>query len=151
MSEGRNTPLGFAANTWKNFEFIEQAAKDHPEYGLHPVTQLALSLLGLIVLQHEKNRTQFNGKIRGMPLDSLNWPNWEMSNPINTLGQLIKQVRHVIAHGGITYSSAHSQNFDDVLLTFYDPDSKWIGKIKAADLRTFCLRFKELLEQQNSN
>jgi hypothetical protein len=46
-----------------NFEFIEQAAEHNDE--THPVTQLALALLGLIVFQHEKNRKQFDAKVRG--------------------------------------------------------------------------------------
>jgi hypothetical protein len=140
----RNDPLSFGAFAWKNLEFIEQAAKNNPEE-LHPVTQLALSLLGLIVFQHEKNRVQFNRKVRGIRLDSLNWPQWDVSKPSNTLGQFIKQLRHVVAHGGITFSS-NSHILAEVVVLFDDPKSNWTGRINADDLRTFCCRFKALLD-----
>jgi hypothetical protein len=144
----RNDPLGFAGFAWKNFEFIERAAKDNHE-DLHPVTQLALSLLGLIVFQHEKNRIQFSQKVRGIRFDSLDWPRWDVSKPSITLGQFIKQLRHSVAHGGVTFSS-NSHNLAEVVVSFHNPKSGWTGKIKADDLRTFCCRFKALLEADDS-
>lgn len=144
----RNDPLGFAALTWKNLEFIEQVAPHHPE--VHRITQLALSLLGLIVLQHEKNRTQFDRKIRAKKLADLNWPCWELppGHKTDTLGKFIEQLRHVIAHGGITFSS-DGVDPDKVMLVFYNSKTKWRGKISAADLREFCRRFKALLEESS--
>ena len=82
----RNDPLGFASFAWKNFEFIEQAAEHNDE--IHPVTQLALALLGLIVFQHEKNRKQFDARVRGKRIVDLNWPLWMSQNPVPRLANL---------------------------------------------------------------
>ena|ERR1035437_2372254 len=144
----RNDPLGFAALTWKNLEFIEQATQHNPD--VHRITQLALSLLGLIVLQHERNRTQFDRKIRALKLADLNWPSWDPppDHKTDTLGKLITQLRHVIAHGGITFSS-DGTDLDSVMLVFHDSKAKWHGTISAAHLHEFCYRFKALLEESS--
>lgn len=140
----RNEPLRFARFTWENFEFIEQAAKDNP--GLHPATQLVLSLLGLVVFQHEKNRIQFDKKARATRLATLDWPRWTESEPTDTVGRLVERLRHAVAHGGVTFSS-DSRNLTEVVVTFALSQPDWTGTIKADDLRTFCYRFKTFLDQ----
>jgi len=144
----RNDPLGFASFAWKNFEFIEQAAEHNDE--IHPVTQLALALLGLIVFQHEKNRKQFDARVRGKRIVDLNWPLWNVSEPSTTLGQFVKQLRHAVAHGGVQFSS-NSHVLTEVEITFHDPQSNWTGSIRASELREFCYQFKTLLEQTAAN
>ena len=144
----RNDPLRFAALTWKNLEFIEQAAHHNPD--VHAITQLALSLLGLIVLQHQ-NHAKFDNKLRATKLADLNWPCWEPPPPghkTGTLGGLIERLRHVIAHGGITFSSDGADPHETMLI-FHDTKAKWRGTISAADLREFCYRFKTFLEEHS--
>lgn len=153
MPVTRNDPLGFAGFAWKNFEFIEQAAIQSPtNEDLHPVTQLVLSMLGVIVLQREQNKIQFNQRVRKIKLVSPDWPQWKTMSPsCNTLGALVDNLRHAIAHGHVEFSS-NSHTLSEVMISFRNPGWKggpWIGEINAADLRTFCVRFKGLLEQMN--
>jgi hypothetical protein len=73
----RNEAIEFARRTKINLEFIERA-KDRGER-VHEVTQLALSLLGLIVFPKEQLLLD---KIDRIPLDDLTaqgWPKWQMT------------------------------------------------------------------------
>src|ERR1041385_4283083 len=71
----RNDVLIFAARARDNLQYIEEAAQDGVP--VHPITQLALSLLGLIVFPHEQHLDQ---TLRSRRLDHLiaaGWPRWE--------------------------------------------------------------------------
>ena len=73
----RNEAVEFARRTKVNLEFIEQA-KDRGER-VHEVTQLALSLLGLIVFPKEQLLLD---EIDSISLDDLTaegWPKWQMT------------------------------------------------------------------------
>jgi hypothetical protein len=149
MSKGRNDPLTFASYAWKNFEFIEQAATTRQD-DLHPVTQLVISLLGLIVFQREKNTIEFNHQLKVMnPNGLLDSQLWNESEPSTTLKQLIDNLRHSVAHGNVEFSS-ESHNQHEVYITFCNKLRKggaWKAQVRADHLRTFCFGFKTLLEQ----
>jgi hypothetical protein len=143
----RNDPLGFAGFAWKNFEFIEQTAKNSPDMpDIHPVTQLVLSMLGLIVFQREQNKIQYSEKIRQTRLDTTDWPHWIAMSPYcNTLEDLVNNLRHAVAHGHVEFSS-NSHDLCEVEVSLRNPGRPWAGSIRADGLRRFCLHFKDLLE-----
>jgi hypothetical protein len=144
----RNDPHGFARFGLKNLEFIEQAVKSNPAIELHPVTQLALSLLGVIVFQHAGGSIQKNPKVNDAKLSSLD-SQWTTLPSCDTVGQLVEHLRHAVAHGHVKFSSA-SHQYDEVTISFCNnPQSptKWTGSIKADSLRKFCYQLMELLEQ----
>jgi hypothetical protein len=153
MPKGRNDALSFANYAWTNFEFIEQAAKGDA-HDLHPVTQLVLSLLGLIVCQRENNKREFNREVKATKPESLlDWQLWNASEQCYTLKDLIDNLRHSVAHGHVTFDS-ESHNQDEVYISFCNKLRKggpWTARIRADHLRTFCFKFKALLEQSNSN
>ena len=147
----RNESLGFAERTRKNLEIIEQAFQQRAEG--HVVTQLVLSLLGLVVFPWERGFRQHIRKVRLAMLAKEGWPRWEVKmskGPCDTLYQLVHHLRNAVTHGSFTFSS-DSRNIDDVAIEFEDRESraqppKWCARIQAGELRTFCLRFLELVE-----
>jgi len=73
----RSLPLGFANRTRKNLEFIEEAYKEDKD--VHVVTQVAISLLGLIVFPKEK--LSLEKHLNKISLNSLlqeGWPQWKI-------------------------------------------------------------------------
>ncbi len=145
----RNHALTFAKFTRENLKFIEEASKSHSS--VHVVTQLANSLLGLVVFVWEKN---FVKSIEDVPLESLRkdgWPSPELViGECTTLGQLVRHLRNAIAHGRITFSS-DSKNLEEVMLTVEDKKNRnapvdWSARMNAAELRVFCVKFTDLVE-----
>jgi hypothetical protein len=141
----RNDPSGFARFGLKNLEFIEQAAKDDPALDLHPVTQLALSLLGVIVFQREAKTLEKNPKVHSKKLTSLD-SQWRMSPSCDTVGELVDHLRHAVAHGHVSFSSG-SRQLHEVEVSFSNPPKRWTGSIQADALREFCYRLMQLLEE----
>ena len=147
----RNEPLEFAKRTWKNLRHIETAKETGAD--VHEVTQLACSLLGLIVFPWEKDLVK---KVSALKLENLTqngWPRWEVClGNCETLGQLIKHLRNAVAHGRMVFSS-DSTNLRDVTFTVEDyykgKKDPWCAHIRANDLRAFCLKFVRLLEGKN--
>lgn len=84
----RDDALKFAALTRENLEFVENAFARGEN--VHVVTQLATSLLGLIVFPREKN---FTHQVESLALDTLvaqGWPRWQISEgTCETLGDLL--------------------------------------------------------------
>jgi hypothetical protein len=142
----RNTSQGFARFGLKNLEFIEQCLKDDLSLDVHPVTQLVLSLLGVIVFQHADHTIQNNPNASDAKLSSLD-SQWTTSPPCDTVGQLVEHLRHAVAHGHVKFSSA-SHNYHDVSIYFSNnPKSptKWTGSIRADSLQKFCYQLMKLL------
>ena len=114
----RNDPLGFARRTRKNLENIERAYSVGAD--VHVVTQLMLSLLGLIVFPMEK---EFYQQIRHWRLEELEkqgWPKWEMSlDKSENLGDLMYHLRNAVAHRHVTFSS-DSRDINEVSIEFTD-------------------------------
>lgn len=138
----RNDPLGLVERTKKNLQFIEDAAQHGDD--VHVVTQLILSLLGLIVFPIESHG--FDKDIRNTTLSSLEhkgWPKWDTAvGTINTLGELLRNLRNAAAHNNISFSS-EGRELGDVRLTFSNRYNKkapihWQASIEAKDLRAFC-------------
>jgi hypothetical protein len=149
----RNQTLGFATRTHKNLLYLQNAFARGAD--VHVVTQLALSLLGLVVFPHERGFSQRAKAARLDQLISQGWPAWSMTGaPCKTLGELIMFVRHSIAHGQIRFSS-DSRRIEEVSIEFSNlpqdkPRLHWRGSIAAADLQQFCLRFIEFINESSS-
>lgn len=147
----RGHALGFASRTRKNLEYIEDAFKSGAN--VHVITQLANSLLGLIVFPWEKHFVDSISKVRLDDLAKRGWPIWTITKgSCETLGELIKYLRHSVAHGNILFSS-DSRNIDEVNIDVEnypsgnkDKGPNWTAKISARDLRQFCILFIELIE-----
>jgi hypothetical protein len=146
----RNQTLGFATRTRKNLLYLQHAF-DHGA-DVHVVTQLALSLLGLMVFPHERGFSQRAKAARLNDLISHGWPAWSMTGAsCETLGQLITFVRHSIAHGQVRFSS-ESRQIEEVSVDFSNlppgkPQRHWLGSIAAVDLQAFCLKFIEFIDE----
>lgn len=145
----RGHALGFAERTLKNLEFIEKAYAEGND--VHVVTQLAVSLLGLIVFPWEQLFVKHLKKISLNALVRKGWPQWEISlGTCRTLYDLVWHLRNAISHGHLDFSS-ESRVMDDVDLVVEDyeylaKDPNWRARISVKELRNFCLRFINLLE-----
>jgi len=154
----RNEAFEFATRARQNLEFIEAAASRGDASEVHVVTQLTLSLLGILVFPKEK---LLLGEIESTPLADLTkggWPAWlvtrdEAGKPTDTLGRLLRHVRNAVAHGRITFSS-DSPRMQDVSLLVEDkrkredPAPYWCAEISAMNLKGFCERFLDLIRER---
>jgi hypothetical protein len=146
----RNYALGFAERTRKNLRAIENAYDRHED--VHVVTQLATSLLGLLVFPREKLFMDSVNHLKISTLLQSGWPRWEITVGSSvTLGDLVRHVRNAVTHGHMTFSS-DSRNMDEVQIEFEDykrgeDKPYWVARIGATDLRSFCLQFIDLLDQ----
>ena len=146
----RNDTIGFAQRTRKNLEYIEAAFAEGAD--VHVVTQLVTSLLGLVVFPMERNVAERLKALNLLELESLGWPRWEFEiGSSQTLGDLMRHLRNAIAHCHIHFSS-ESRRLNEVYIRAEDqtqrkPTSHWRVNIVASDLRIFCLKFIELVEQ----
>lgn len=151
----RNDPLEFARRARTNLRFIEQAAANNPGAEVHVVTQLALSLLGMVVFPQEKLLLD---RIQEVALTSLargGWPTWKITledpkRPTDTLGDLIRHMRNAVAHGRITFTS-DSPKIEDVVFIVKDKKPgdllpNWTAEIGAPSLRAFCERYLMYIE-----
>lgn len=153
----RNDAREFARRARQNLEFIEDAARGRTDRDIHVVTQLTLSLLGMLVFPKEK---LFLDEIDKTPLADLakqGWPIWNITRdedskkPTDTLGRLLDHVRNAVAHGRIIFTS-DSPRIEEVALLVEDkyksenPKPYWCAEIAARDLKDFCLRFLKLID-----
>lgn len=146
----RNDALQFALRTQRNLLFIENARKTHDE--LHPITQLANSMLGLVVLPLEKHFVDHIEQLQMDELVSQGWPQFEITlGECGTLGYLVKRLRNATAHGHMTFSSdSHLPEQVVIEVEDYKPKSTkpfWRARFTAAQLRTFCLKFVQLIDE----
>jgi len=150
MYTTRNNAIEFAKRTRMNLEYIESASRRGED--VHVVTQLANSLLGLIVFPWEKEFVKY---IRELKLDELEkdgWPRIEVTiGHCQTLHDLVRHLRNAVAHGHLEFSS-DSRDASTVTITAEDYRKKngspanWRARIGAKSLGEFCERFMDLLE-----
>ena len=146
----RNDALGFAHRSRKNLAFIEKAYSDNAD--VHVVTQLVLSMLGLVIFPMERNLVARLEKLTLQDLDSRGWPSWTVElGTCGTLEELARHIRNAVAHGHIAFDS-DDRDIANVRVRIEDFKPKgnrpyWRGSIAAIDLRSFCYRFIELIEQ----
>jgi hypothetical protein len=147
---GRNQVAEFARRTWKNFEYIESALGNGAD--VHVITQLANSMLGLVVFPWEK---RIQAKIAKQTLADLalkGWPQLKMEGAkCETLGKLVKRLRNAFAHREVKFTS-DSRNIKDVAIhmeNHLDGQKTWCADITAEELRAFCLKFVDLLQKDD--
>ena len=146
----RNDALGFAQRTRKNLAYIEAAFAEGAD--VHVATQLVISLLGLVVFPTERNVVRQLETLRLSELEALGWPRWEFElGSSETLEQLMRYLRNAVAHGRIHFSS-ESRTLSEISVQAenYAPKAtspNWRVRISATDLRSFCLKFIDLVEQ----
>jgi hypothetical protein len=103
----RNEAIEFARRTKVNLQFIERVKRDGEP--VHEVTQLALSLLGLIVIPKEKLLLKQIDEILIADLYAKGWPQWQIilnagGRRTETLGRLIWHLRNAISHGALMFT-----------------------------------------------
>lgn len=155
----RNHCLGFAKRTKKNLEFISGAsplgsASSGPNAcEVHVVTQIVNFLLGLVVFPWEQHFARSAGRLSRAQLTRQGWPKWETSIAESySLGHLLHHLRNGISHSHVEFSS-DSRLPEEVTITVEDrnPDTEdlvWRGEIRADQLREFCYRFFDLVDQR---
>jgi hypothetical protein len=148
----RNTTEGFAKRVRKNLDFIIKKRSERED--VHEVTQLAISLLGLIVFPWEASALQHLENSPISELESEGWPRWNIlldeKGDTTTLGKLTWHLRNAASHRRLKFSS-DDPNMHMVEIEFEDaPNTKspvnWRATINAADLKVFCDRFTKRLE-----
>jgi HEPN pEK499 p136 len=136
----RNDRLGLIERARKNLEFIEGAEANGAD--VHIVTQLLITLLGLVVFPVEGG---FDKDVQHLTLEELEnrgWPKWDTTiGNTKTLGQLLRNLRNAIAHRGVIFSS-EARTLEEVHLEFWNQWKEqpihWRSNIAAKDLRAFC-------------
>ena len=147
----RSEALGFAQRARANLKHIQEARRGGSD--IHEVTQIGLSLLGIVVFPREQQLLNRLPKKRLEVLYLQGWPRWHIQlGTAKTLSDLIDRVRNATAHGRIKFSS-ESREPTDVMVTVEDAKSKtspvtWRAEILASDLRDFCFRFLDLIEDE---
>ena len=146
----RNDALGFAARTRKNLEHIVRGFNTGED--VHVVTQLVNSLLGLVVFLHERKIVESIATMRLDELERRGWPRIVVTKgECLTLGALVYHLRNAVAHGLIKFSS-DSRFMAEVTITIEDrkprqPQSYWGATMSASDLREFCFRLADLVNE----
>ena len=157
----RNQTLEFAKRSRKNLEFIETAYAEGSD--VHPVTQLTLSMLGLVVFPWgERKQIEAIAKKKTLQdLESEGWPTWNIlqddykDNPTNNLYTLTRRLRNAVAHGQVKFTS-DSGKIEDVKILVEDKRSSkgsktkkrdfWVAEIEATKLRAFCFKFFDFID-----
>ena len=144
--DGRNTLMGMAARVHKNLAFISESRRKGAD--VHVVTQLLLSLLGLIVFPVETIKENKSDVLKSTlrDLEEAGWPHWTFTiGQSQNLYDLTKRLRNSVAHRRVVFS-CDSRDIEEVQITFRDrkPKSKtdeWEVHVSAPELK----RFVELL------
>lgn len=150
----RNEALEFARRTRRNLEFIEKA-KETGEH-VHVVTQLTISLLGLVVFPKERLLLDQAKAKTLAAMRAEKWPDWKISldaepkHPTKSLHDILWHVRNAVAHGRLTFTS-DSEYLHEVAIVVEDnmpkvPEPYWRAEIDGENLRRFCLRFIEFID-----
>ena len=133
MTASRNKVLGFAQRTRKNLECIEKSREHGAD--VHLITQLTLSLLGLVVFPCEDKAFAEAAKNISLNLmEKEGWPKWRITEapenikspkererclPTRTLDHLLHRLRNAIAHHHVEFLS-ENRNYEEAELKFAD-------------------------------
>ena len=148
----RNLSEIFARRVRKNLNFIIK--ERHQGEDVHEVTQLVISLLGIIVFPWEANALSQLEEMNLHELEAKGWPHWHIildtKGDTNTLYKLVRHLRNAASHRRLRFTSDH-EDMNQVEIEFEDAPTKnsppnWRARINASDLKTFCDYFTETLE-----
>jgi hypothetical protein len=148
----RNSREGFVVRTLKNLTYIEEARRGANPADVHEVTQLMLSMLGLVIIQWE--RGAFDPHLASRFQQALNTTIADFGGPLlrdmrdnyhrkcTTVRALVRHLRNAVAHGRFIFSN-ESRAMDDVSIKFFDENSRtgetWEATIDAPELKEFCV------------
>jgi hypothetical protein len=128
----------FAARTLKNLDFVQERVRNG-DTGLYDVTQLWNSLLGLIVLPLETDKS----RIPATPmteLESLGWPRLTANgDDSDSLHNLVKNLRHAVAHANVRFIAGSDRQINSVKMwNEYPPGNvRWNGRATVEELDRF--------------
>jgi len=140
--------IDFARRTRANLEVIEKSANQGES--VYEVTQLANSLLGLLVFPRE----HYMRSIPNTPLPELvnqGWPEVHTTHgqlPQNTLQQLMRMLRNSVAHCNVEFIVADDRQITGIKVwNTKGREKTWESELTIKDLRTIAIKFVELIEQ----
>jgi HEPN pEK499 p136 len=154
----RNDTLGFARRTLNNLVFIEAAQSSDNNAEVHAVTQLVLSLLGILVFPFtklDKLQKPIFSKTISEARDE-GWLGWhitkddEKNKTTETVRDLVRHLRNAVSHARIRFGT-DSRNPSEEILTFEDGhegDTNWRAEITGDELRRFCMGFLQLVNSE---
>jgi len=156
----RNDTRNFAERTRKNLRAII-ALQREVDADVHPVTQLVVSLLGLITLPRECRLTEQLKPLTITDLDGT-WPRFDVSKGeerSENLHDLVDRIRNAVSHGRFFFLS-QSKVLHEVTIKLEDftpseiekakkesrdPVPFWCASIQADELAIFCDKLGEVL------
>jgi hypothetical protein len=146
----------FANRVRLNLDAIDAVASVAPSKA-HQVTQLVLTLIGLIVLPRESHYLEAAGDATLPALAAQGWPTWAIAQDLSrrpdgasdTLGDLLWHLRSTITAGQIRMTSG-DRPFAEVSVYFDQQVAggdivTWSASIPAPDLRVFCVKLAGLI------
>jgi hypothetical protein len=150
----------FARRVRLNLDAIDAVVSVAPAKA-HQVTQLVLTLIGLIVLPRESHYLEAAGDRTLPELAVDGWPTWTIAHDASrrpdgaadTLGDLLWHLRSTITSGQIRMT-AGDRPFKDVAV-YFDQQvagggfATWSASISAPDLRTFCVKLAGLIARED--
>ena len=142
--------IDFARRTRSNLEYIE-AAEERGE-SVYEVTQLANSLLGLLVFPRE----HYMQTVPDTPLSELverGWPDIRPTHgqlPQDTLRQLMRMLRNSIAHCNVEFVADQDSEITGMKVWNTKGGHRtWQAELTIDDLRTIAFKFVELIENNS--
>jgi hypothetical protein len=146
----------FANRVRLNLDAIDAVVSVAPAKA-HQVTQVVLTLIGLVVLPRESHYMEAVGDGNMNTLAAQGWPTWTIAHDLSrrpegaadTLGDLLWHLRSTIASGQIRMT-AGDRPFAEVSIYFDQQVAggeivTWSASISAPDLRTFCIKLAGLI------
>jgi hypothetical protein len=148
----------FANRVRLNMDAIDAVASVAPSKA-HQVTQLVLTLIGLIVLPRESHYLEAAGDATLPALAAQGWPTWTIAHDLSrrgasdTLGDLLWHLRSTISAGQIRMT-AGDRPFSEVSVYFDQQVAggeivTWSASIPAPELRVFCVKLAGLIERED--
>ena len=146
----------FANRVRLNLDAIDAVVSVAPTKA-HQVTQVVLTLIGLVVLPRESHYMEALGDSNLNTLATQGWPTWTIANDLSrrpegaadTLADLLWHLRSTITSGQIRMT-AGDKPFAEVSIYFDQQVAggeiiTWSASISAPDLRTFCIKLAGLI------
>jgi hypothetical protein len=149
----------FAQRIRSNLDAIDAVVTVAPAKA-HRVTQLVLTLVGLIVLPSPNHYLDAAGAETLPDLAEKGWPTWTIVHDSSrrpgfspdTLADLLWHLRSTITAGRIRMTSG-DRPFEEVSVYFDQQvsggDATWSATISAPDLRRFCLKLAGLIDRED--
>lgn len=147
----RGEVLGFAERTRRNLDYVHGAYEGGEP--VHLVTQVVLSLLGIVVFPWERHGRALGFDRSLAELEALGWPAWQAkagSYPPKKLDHLVRRLRNATAHNNIAFDSdSRDPAKVNVSFTSYNEDEtwQWTGIIRADRLLVFCHLFLQQIDE----